>query len=190
MHDTLKASQRDTFLAPLTRFYDRTGAQFPEVTFLHGEVMPEPYRHLLVHHSDMTPRLRDFHRADLTLERLDQVLEEPILSREVVLRRIDNNAPVEFGAIRIYLDQLPTHIATPVREGERPLGGILEQAKFPHRSAPRGYFSTHADALMADTLGADQGIKLFGRCNVLALTSGKIFAEIVEILPPTEAPEA
>ena len=182
----IRKSQRAVYLAPLTSFYNKAGLAFPKVTFLHGEAMPEPYKHLLVHHSDMTPRLQEFHGTTLDLEVLALEIEEPVLTREVILRRADDHGPVEFGAIQIHLDLLPPRIARPVREAKRPLGGILANEKFQHLSAPRGYFSTRADAIMSELLGATIGETLYGRCNVLALPKGKVFAEIVEILPATK----
>ena len=177
-------AERAVSLAPLTSFYNRAGQAFPEVSFIHGEAMPEPYRHLLVHHSDMTPRLKAFHGSEITLEVLALETNEPTLTREVVLRREDSLNPVEFGAIQIYLDKLPEKVAKPVRAAIQPLGGILEDAGFEHLSAPRGYFETKADKLMVELLGAELGQSLYGRCNVLALKDGTVFAEIVEILPP------
>lgn len=171
-------------LAPLTSFYNRAGQAFPKVSFIHGEAMPEPYRHLLVHHSDMTPRLKAFHGSEITLEVLALETQEPSLTREVLLRRQDNLKPVEFGAIQIYLDKLPERIAKPVRAAIEPLGGILEKERFRHLSAPRGYFQAEADNLMVELLDAELGQTLYGRCNVLALKDGTVFAEIVEILPP------
>ena len=175
---------RAVSLAPLTSFYNRAGRVFPEVSFIHGEAMPQPYRRLLVHHSDMTPQLRAFHECEIALEVLALDIEEPELTREVLLRRVGDLAPVEFGAIKIYLDQLPDEIAKLVRAAIQPLGGILEAAKFDHLSAPRGYFRVEADELMGELLGAEVGQALYGRCNVLALNDGAVFAEIVEILPP------
>ena len=175
---------RAVSLAPLTSFYNRAGRVFPEVSFIHGEAMPQPYRHLLVHHSDMTPQLKAFHECEITLEVLALDIEDSELTREVLLRREGDLAPVEFGAIKIFLDQLPENIAKPVRAAIQPLGGILESAKFDHLSAPRGYFRVEADELMVELLGAEFGQPLYGRCNVLALNDGTVFAEIVEILPP------
>lgn len=178
--------QRALYLAPLTRFYDKAGQSFPEVTFLHGEAMPEPYQYLLVHHSDMTPRLAGFHKTGVALRVLALEVEEPVLTREVILQRDDNGRPIEFGAIRIFLDKLPPSIAGPVREAKLPLGRILQESAFEHLSAPRGYFRAQADGLMAELLDAPLETALYGRCNVLALPRGEVFAEIVEILPPTE----
>ena len=184
MPATLSAVQRNSFLAPLTQFYTKSGHEPPEVAFMHGEIMPEPYRHLLVHHSDMTPRLRAFHESEMVLEVLQCDLQEPTLIREVLLRRQDDDEPVEFGAIKIHLDRLPPQVARLVRDGKRPLGGILETERLLHQSAPRGYFRTQADAMTSAMFRTTLGTSLYGRCNVLALENGDVFAEIVEILPP------
>ena len=98
---------REVSLAPLTSFYNRAGRLFPEVSFIHGEAMPQPYRHLLVHHLDMTPQLQAFHECEITLEVLALDIEDAELTREVLLRGAGDSAPVEFGAIKIYLDKLP-----------------------------------------------------------------------------------
>ena len=179
------SAQRDIYLAPVAGFYEKAGLAFPNVSFVHGETMPEPSRQLLVHHSDMTPRLQRYHQAPLRLDVLAVEWEPPVLSREVILRRANDDAPVEFGAIQLHLHLLPARIADPVREGEKPLGAILGEQRFEHLSAPRAYFRTEADELMAQLLGAKPGESLYGRCNVLALPEGEVFAEIVEILPPS-----
>ena len=46
---------------PLVFFYEQLGLDLPPVAFIEGSTMPEPQRHLLVHASDMTPRLRQHH---------------------------------------------------------------------------------------------------------------------------------
>lgn len=121
------SSKRSVYLAPLTSFYDKAGKAFPEVGFIHGEAMPEPYQYLLVHHSDMTLRLAQFHKSPVSLDVLALDLREPVLSREVILRREDSGKAVEFGAIRIHLDRLPDRVADPVREARRPLGEFLRR---------------------------------------------------------------
>jgi|MDTC01.3.fsa_nt_gb chorismate-pyruvate lyase len=186
MPATLSAVQLNSYLAPLTRLYAKSGHAAPEVVFLDGEMLPEPYRHLLVHHSDMTPRLRSFHDSEMILEVQLCVLDEPELSREVLLRRRDDNQAVEFGAIKIHLDRLPAAVAQLVREGQRPLGGILEAEQLRHQSAPRAYFQTKADTVTSVMFRTTLGQPLFGRCNVLARENGAVFAEIVEILPPAD----
>lgn len=166
---------------PLVFFYERLGTGLPAVEFIDGAAMPEPQRHLLVHQSDMTPRLREHHgRAPvltvISVERTpDYVIREVVLSCE--------GRPVEYGAIGIQLDGFPPHVKTMIRDGTAPLGAILENEGIPHSSAPTGYFALEADAHMAGLLGTRPGTQLFGRCNVLSHADGTAFADIVEVLP-------
>jgi hypothetical protein len=90
---------------------------------------------------------------------------------------------VEFGAIGIHLDLLPEEAQKLVLEGRVPFGAILEQYAVPHSSHPRGYFRVSVDQRLADLLGATSGQMLFGRCNELRHGSGRVLADVVEVLP-------
>ncbi len=169
-------------LMPLAFFYRRLGLELPPLIFLNGGAVPEPNRHLLVHQSDMTPRLRDFHGIPPALKVVSVECAGEYVMREVVLEC--RGRPVEYGAIGIHLDGFPPHVRTMIREGTAPLGEILESEGIPHRSAPTGYFALEADAHMAGLLGTVAGKQLHGRCNVLSHADGTSFADIVEVLPP------
>jgi chorismate-pyruvate lyase len=170
-------------LMPLVFFHEKAGLPLPVVEFIPGGEMPEPFQHLLVHQSDMTPRLREHHGSPpvLTVISLDHTPDYII--REVVLSC--EAGPVEYGAIGIHLEGFPPHVKDLIREGHLPLGAILEMEGVPHQSAPTGYFALEADAHMARLLGTIPGKRLFGRCNVLSHADGTSFADIVEVLPPT-----
>jgi hypothetical protein len=68
-----------------------------------------------------------------------------------------------------------------------PFGGILENEKVPFTSHPRGFFRIAVDSRLAELLGATSGQVLYGRCNELRHGSGKVLADVVEVLPRTEA---
>jgi chorismate-pyruvate lyase len=169
-------------LMPLAFFYARLELDLPPLEFIEGSQMPEPQHHLLVHQSDMTPRLRDHHGMHPSLTVVSVERTEDYVIREVVLSCADR--PVEYGAIGIHLDGFPPHVKQMIREGSGPLGGILESEGIPHTSAPTGYFVLEADAHMARLLGTVPGVPLYGRCNVLSHADGTAFADIVEVLPP------
>ncbi len=181
---TLPASveQQLDLLMPLVFFYEQLGLDLPPVAFIEGSTMPEPQRHLLVHASDMTPRLRQHHGCAPLLRVVSAQRTEDYVIREVVLSC--EGRPVEYGAIGIHLDGFPPHVKTLIREGLAPLGAILESEGVPHQSAPSGYFQLQADPHMADLLATPSGIPLYGRCNVLSHADGTSFADIVEVLPP------
>jgi chorismate-pyruvate lyase len=176
------SEQQLDLLMPLAFFYGRLGVDLPVLEFVDPTTIPEPQHHLLVHQSDMTPRLREHHRhapelTVVTVERTgDYVLREVVLTCE--------GKPVEYGAIGIHLEGFPAHVRKMIREGSAPLGSILETEGIPHVSAPRGYFALEVDQHMSGLLHAVPGRRLYGRCNVLSHPDGTAFADIVEVLPP------
>jgi hypothetical protein len=90
---------------------------------------------------------------------------------------------VEYGAIGIQLKAFPPHVKQLIRDGKRPLGGILETEGIPHTSAPRAWFAIEADHHTGELLRVPPGTRLYGRSNALSHPDGIVFADIVEILP-------
>jgi chorismate-pyruvate lyase len=176
------AAQLD-LLMPLHYFYAQDEAPIPPLEFIRGCEVPEPMRHLLVHESDMTPRLRTFHQSEISLTVIQAEIARDFVMRQVVLCRTTDGAPVEYGAIGIQLEGLPAHVQALIRKGEKPLGAILEQESVPHVSSPRAWFEIRADDHIANLLQVAGEKRLYGRSNALTHPGGIVFADIVEILP-------
>lgn len=171
-------------LAPLVFFYG-LGSERPEVEFVAGEELPEEPRWLLVHESDMTPRLRQHHGQEIDLDVHGKDRIGHYYVRASVLKRRNNQRAVEFGAIGIHLDVLEPEAQRLVLEGKVPFGAILEQLEVPHSSHPRGYFRIKIDHRLAELLDATEGETLYGRCNELRHANGRTMADVVEVLPRT-----
>ena len=169
-------------LMPIQFFYLRENRTLPEVEFINGEDMPEPYRGLLVHKTDMTPRLRAFHESEISLHVLDNEVSEDYLIRAVALKN-NEGKPIEIGAIGIRLEVFDEPLRTEIVEGSGPLGGLLELHQFPHSSNPKAYFKVKADRWIASHCDCPEGTLLYGRCNALNGADGLTFADIVEVLP-------
>ena len=176
-----EALQTD-LLAPLVFFYG-IGSARPKVTFVQPEDLPEEERWLLAHDTDMTPRLREYHKAEIDLDVHAKAKLGHYLVRASVLTRQSDGKPVEFGAIGIHLDHLPPEARELTVEGLIPFGAILETHQVPHSSHPSGFFRISVDSRLAELLGATSGQVLFGRCNVLRCADGSVLAEVVEVLP-------
>ncbi|HEX2749754.1 MAG TPA: hypothetical protein VHM91_17220 [Verrucomicrobiales bacterium] len=170
-------------LMPFLYFYNQDDLPMPPVEFIDGDAMPLPYRNVLVHSSDMTPTLREFHGGPISLEVVQAEMSDEYVMRQVVLHRTSDNAPVEYGAIGIQLEGFSPHVRELIREGKQPLGGILEAEGVPHQSNPRAYFAIEADEHTGELLRVPPGTTLYGRCNALTHSGGIVFADIVEILP-------
>ena len=174
-------------LYPLSQFFHR-GDPLPLAELENGgEQMPEPYRSLLVHDSDMTSTLERHHGERLALRPLDWLRRGDDLLRQVVLVGKKSGRPRELGAIRIDLATFADEPRRLILEGERPLGAILGDFEIPYSSAPRLFFHVESDPRMAKHFDLDRPHRLYGRQNVLASPAGRPLAEVVEILPPAVA---
>ena len=172
---------------PLDEFYRRSHLPLPPWEEIEGELMPEPYKSLLVHQKDMTPTLEDFHGGALRLRLLGRRRQGADYFREVVLQMERSKQPVEFGAIKIHLDAFTPEARKQILEEEWPLGHILREYAIPHTSRPRAFLRIASDPLINDLFGFSGAHLLFGRRNTLWNPAEEPLAEIVEILPPAEA---
>ncbi len=171
-------------LYPLTDFWDRN-EPVPLARQEAGDSrMPEPYRSLLVHDSDMTSTLEAFHDETLRLRLLEKRRVDNALLRKVVLVGERSGRPREFGAIRIDLSAFETEARWVILEGNLPLGAVLARFKVPYTSSPRLFFRLDSDARFERKLELHQSATLYGRQNVLSGANGRPLAEVVEILPP------
>ena len=176
-------------LFPLTEYYLEKRLELPESQEVSPLEMPQPYRHLLVHQSDMTGRLTDYYDEPPKLKVLDQQVRGNVLTRRVLLYLHSSEKIVEFGEIKIFLNEFEAPIQKKIVQGEAPFGQILTDNKINIKSSPRGYFNIVADQMIATNLSLDLGIALYGRNNRLCDLSGNFLADIVEILPPTAMKE-
>jgi chorismate-pyruvate lyase len=169
-------------LAPLVFFYG-LGSARPLVTFVPGAALPPTARDLLVHDTDMTPKLRAHHHSEIDLDVHARGRLGDYYVRASVLKRRSDHRAVEFGAIGIHLNRLPEAARDDVLAGQKPFGGILEEHAVPHSSHPRGFFNITIDHRLAELLDATEGETLQGRCNELRAADGQVLADVVEVLP-------
>src|SRR6266853_1274669 len=168
----------------LEHFYSKLGLPLPGLQELKGEEMPQPYKSLLVHSSDMTPTLEAFYRQPMRLTVLTREQHDYAYLREVVLKSADDARPVEYGVIRICLDHLPPPASRRVLEEQRPLGNILQTEAIAHLSWPQAFFRIQSDSHLGHVLYLSQPATLYGRRNVLLDGSRRLLAEVIEILAP------
>jgi chorismate-pyruvate lyase len=177
-------SDGQDLLYPLSEFYLLDGLTLPAVTEIDGPQLPEPYKTLLVHETDMTSTLEKYHSQKLLLHVLKRHLEGDEYSREVLLVSERNQKPVEFGAIKINLQHFSKELRQQILEERRPLGAILYDEKIPYISRPIAFIQVTPDAIMKRVLGLGDTALLFGRRNILLGPSQQTLAEILEVLPP------
>lgn len=180
--------QPASVLSPLAEYHLKVGRPLPRGQSVPSTEIPEPYRALLVHERDMTRTLEQFHGRRIHLEVLNRALGgDGTYWREVVLRLDGTNAPVEFGAIVIYLDRFPEPWRSRILEERLPLGALLNASGLVYFSKPSAYLQFECDGFVRQIFGLQGTPTLFGRRNTLRDASGQPLAEIVEILPPASA---
>jgi chorismate-pyruvate lyase len=178
------ARTREGELYPLDDLYARSGLRLPEVEFVPGSEVPDPYHELLVHNDDMTPTLESFYGSDIHLEVWHSEHRDGCYFREVVLHLDRNEWPVEFGANKIHLDLFAPEVRELILQERLPLGHILKVMRVAHTSRPRTYLRLIADEHMKRAFQLQGRITLYGRTNILRDPEGRPLSEIVEILPP------
>ncbi|MBN1441067.1 MAG: hypothetical protein JXA90_00090 [Planctomycetes bacterium] len=182
--------KRSEILGLLNRFYEKVAGRAPvEAEMIEPEEIPEPYHHLLVHEGDMTSRLIEHHGEPITLRILQKSLSRSRLSRQLVLEGERSRRPLEYGAIRIHLEDLPHEVREKVIEGREPLGSILGAHGVECSSRPAAFIRVFANDPIRRAFQLPGARWLYGRCNVLIGASGDPIAEVVEILPPAASEE-
>ncbi len=169
---------------PLDEFYQEMGSALPPLQQVDGEAVPRPYKRLLVHQEDMTPTLEKYYGRDIHLRLLSRRRKGSGYFREVVLLLDGTDQPVEFGAIKIYLDRFGTEAHRQILEEQRPLGRILQECAVKHSSRPKAFLRLASDHFINDALRLTGAHVLYGRRNTLFDPQERPMAEIVEILPP------
>ena len=177
----------DTALAntyPLSEFYAHAKVPMPPIEIISGDTVPEPFKSLLVHHNDMTPTLEAFHKSEIHLEIINRERRGDFYFREVVLRLHRSEAPVEFGAIKVYIGRFPEEAQDLISQEYVPLGRILKDCGLSHRTEARAFLRVQSDDLIAEKFELTTPAVLFGRKAVISDSQGRPLSEIVEILPP------
>lgn len=177
-----------SWAALLQRFYEPTGLSVPPLQELKVAQLPQPYRNLLVHSSDMTSTLAGYYGQKPRLRVLSRESQKDSYKREVVLWVSKEERPVEYGIIRIHLDRLPPGGRRLVLQEERPLGDILNGEGIPYLSWPQAFFRLRADPHTGTALGLHRPSLLYGRRNVLLDGSRRLIAEVIEVLAPAARP--
>lgn len=140
-----------------------------------------PYRDLLCHARDMTSTLARFHEGEVSLEVFQKRSDQGAYLREVLLR-VGEKA-VEYGVIRIHLENFPSSLREEVVAAEKPLGTILNESALTYFSEPGGFLKISGKSFKPHFFPSPSSKFLFGRYNTLLNADRKILARIIEILP-------
>lgn len=169
-------------LVPLTSIRN---TELPQVSRVDPARMPELDRTLLAHHRDMTPTLTAHHGCPMQLRVLTRRKDGDTLLREIVLLRERDRKPVEYGAIRIFLNRFDDEPRALIESGKMPFGAVLARFGIAHSGAPHAYLKVQTNRWLERCLELPAGpFVAYGRRNVLRMADGTPLADVLEILPP------
>jgi chorismate-pyruvate lyase len=154
-----------------------------------GDKMPEPYRGLLVHATDMTHKLQAFSGQTIHVRPLHVDRDGHKLHRRVLLICDNDGRTIEFGVIRIHLERFSREPREEILDCRVPLGAILKHHNIAHRCEPRFYFRLSGSTFLRDAFELDCATTLYGRLNHIVNEAGEELADVVEVLPPLFAPQ-
>ena len=172
------------FTFPLNEFYNLDKREIPSINSIDKQNIPEPYKSLLVHERDMTSTLGQFYNDEIQLKVIKQHQQLNEYYREVLLISKNEKRPVEYGAIKIFLQHFPDPARKAVLEASAPLGQLLHDYNIKYLSRPKSFLTIECDAYIGDLLSCKNQTRLSGRRNSLYEANNLLqIAEIVEILP-------
>ena len=177
-----RASSAPSILYPLDFVYARAGVASPTVKRVAPREIPEPYRSLLVHESDMTITLERHFGGRVTLRPLSTFTVGGNYFRRVLLAQEYSGRPVEMGAIRMRLDVFSPRIRALIHANEIPLGRILRDGGVDFKSVAKVFLEITPNPEMMGVFWMREARTLYGRQTEVIHHGAKI-GDIVEVLP-------
>ena len=177
-----RASSAPSILYPLDFVYGRAGVASPAVKRVMPAEIPEPYRSLLVHESDMTITLERHFGGRVTLRPLSTFTVGGNYFRRVLLAQEYSGRPVEMGAIRMKLDVFSPRIRALIHANEIPLGRILRDGGVDFKSVAKVFLAITPNPEMMGVFWMREPRTLYGRQTEVIHHGAKI-GDIVEVLP-------
>ena len=169
-------------LFPLDLVYARSGVEPPRAIPIGPEDIPQPYRSLLVHTTDMTLTLERHFGVRVVLRPLSTFTQGPWYFRRVLLSQEYTGRPVEMGAIRIRIGSFPERIRKQILQNDVPLGRLLRDGGVQYQSLPKMFLAVTPNPAMMGVFWMREPKTLYGRRTEMMHNGTKI-GDIVEVLP-------
>jgi hypothetical protein len=169
-------------LFPLDFAYARSGVAMPRADVIEADTIPQPYRSLLVHTTDMTLTLERHFGGRVALRPLAIFSKGLWYFRRVLLAEEHTGRPVEMGAIRIKVGAFPDRIRRQILKNDVPLGRVLREGGVKFESRPKAFLAITPNAEMMGVFWMREPRTLYGRRTEMMLDGAKI-GDIVEVLP-------
>ena len=146
-----------------------------------GVEVPAPYHDLLVHEHHMTVTVEQYHDSPVDVRVLEWRQDGSYYARKILLALRSTGQVVQFGIVRIDLDQTSPEVRAALLARQTPVGRILIQHDVLRRIEPTGFVRIDAGpAQMAwfDEVGTGT---LYGRLAIIHC-DGRPAVELLEVV--------
>jgi chorismate-pyruvate lyase len=145
--------------------------------------MPEPYRGLLVHEHHMTVTVEAFHGGPVDVRILARRQDGSLYARKILLVHQATDRVVQFGIMRIDLDQTSPAVRDAIVAGGTPLGRILIEHDVLRRIEPTAFLRMTPGPEQLAWFGLTDPRPLYGRLAIIHCDS-KPAVELLEVVAP------
>ena len=157
------------------------GQPTPIHQIVSGDLVPEPYRSLLVHPNHMTLAVEHYYHGPVNVRVLQRHNDGKRYARLIVLERASDRLIVQFGIMRIRLNDCPEPVRHTILAEDTPLGRILIEHNVMRRIEPTAFMHIELEPPLATWL--EQTGTTYGRLGYIHVNN-KPAVELVEILTP------
>ncbi|GAA5508679.1 hypothetical protein [Novipirellula caenicola] len=149
-------------------------------------VVPPPFDQLLDHNKHMTVTVEAFHgqKVDVVVHRTKRV--DNWYSREITLVTQNDKKIVQYGIVRLNVDQLSEPVWSRIESETTPLGRVLIEHNVLRQVQLCGLWRVEAGPSLASIMQVEKGDTLFGR-TALIYCDGDPAIELLEIVAPVPA---
>jgi chorismate-pyruvate lyase len=147
------------------------------------EETPEPYRSLLSHSSHMTVTVERFHAERVEVQVLRSHADAKHYYREILLRTHATHHVVQYGMVRLNLENVPELPRNEILEEAKPLGRVLIEHDVLREIELFDLFEVTCGPALAALLEVPLGARTFGRTALLHCNREPAI-ELLEIVAP------
>ena len=150
--------------------------------FMDGNLMPEPYKSLVVHHRYMTHTLETYWQTLTELHVVDLWDHHPYYTRRIYLTTRDTQRPVEYGLVQLDFNACSERIQRAIRARQTPIGRILTQNGVLPEIYCRSYFQLLPSQVNIDAFNLKSDGPMYGRHAEVEF-DGKHAMVVIEVMP-------
>jgi len=155
----------------------------PAFSLVRAEGLPPPFADLLVHPHHMTVTVERFFGGPVAVRVLDRRTDAHTYSRMILLEHVASGHVVQFGIVRIRLDDCTPQVRREILAEQTPLGRILIEHDVLRRIEPTDFVRVEAAGRLAEWLELGAPRPTYGRLGIIHC-DGRPAIELLEILSP------